>query len=164
MDIRVRCDKNNRWGFVEEYKVYDYLGKGSVNALVGVGFDRSMTEPYVFRGGSFIRLEEIDKEMGIEKYVKAKKPFYTLLKDGFIVKLDAKVDFINKEYFPEKSSYSVYTPLKISKEGCSATKLVLMRVNEIPVEMDGSMRCLLQEVGGSMGDRETFLRGRMKRG
>ena len=162
MEIRVRSDKENRWGFVEEYKVYDYLGKGSIDALVGIGFDREMTEPYIYRADKFIKLSEIDKDMGIEKYIKAKKPFYTLLEDGFIAKLNAKVDFINGKYLPEKSSYSVYTPLNVSKGNGSKVKVVLMRVNEIPNELNDSMQKLLQKVGESFGDREVFLRNRMK--
>lgn len=159
MDVKVKGSKTNNWGFVEKYRKYSYLGKGYIEAIVGVTFDKRMTEPYVFKGEEFIPLRDIIGTVGIDKYIKAKKPFYSLLKDGFLVKLVANVDFEEGKYISEKSTFEVFSLNSVvpSKEGTLKFKTLL----EVPEPVKELMKDMLQVLGESMGDREKFLLARI---
>lgn len=94
MELKVRNSKDNEWGFVEGFKVWRWDNKGYVEAVVGVTVDGNFTKPYVRRGGDFIPLSEIEESIGIDKYIKAKKPFYSLLKDCFVVRVRVGMNFL----------------------------------------------------------------------
>lgn len=159
MLLKARCSKNNEWGFLEKYDVYRYNDTGYVKALCSVTSDKILAPVYAFRGEEFIPLVDIDEEVGIDRYVKAKKPFYSKLKEGFVVVLKAEVNFRTKEYLPEKSTYEVYTingiPGKV-EEG-----IHFKRVKEVPKEFADVVEEPLRLLGESMGDRVKFLRSRI---
>ena len=108
MKIQLRSDKHNRLGFVEKYNHYFYEDRRvTVLGLADVG--GYFSEPYVLRGDEFIPASQIEEEMGLEKYLKAKKPFYSVIGTGNIVVL-AKISMTlgdNKVYIPEKSTYGL---------------------------------------------------------
>ena len=159
MLVKARRSKENEWGFLEEFKTYNYDGKGYVKALTSVTMEGELAPAYVFKGEKFVPLKEIAEEVGIDRYIKAKKPFYSKIREGFVVVLTAKVDFNGKVYFPEESTYEVYTlngaPEDISKG------LPFKKVLDVPKEFIDIVREPLKLLGESFGDREVFLRGRI---
>lgn len=162
MELKVRESKTNEWGFVEGFKKWNYLNKGYIEAVVGVTVSGSFTVPYVYRKDEFLPASVIDKEIGIDKYIKAKKPFYSLLSDGFVVKIRAGMDFITGELIENGSSFEVYTVnTRIGRKG---DKVPMMRVREVPDNIVTLMNDkLIPELAKCGGDREIFLRLRMQK-
>lgn len=160
MELKVKLDKNNKWGFVESFKQWNYMNKGYVEVIVGVTVEGNFTTPYVYRKGEYIPLRVIEEEMGIEKYIKAKKPFYSLMSDGFVVRLRSRVDFEKKEYLPEDSDFDVYSiNTRMGKKG---DMVPMIRVREIPENINTLMtEKLLPELAKCFGDRTVFLRSRI---
>lgn len=161
MKVTIRKSKNDEWGFVESYSSYKYLNKGSITTLVGVSVDGTLTKPYVLRGEEFIPLSQIDEEMGIDKYIKAKKPFYSLLTDGFLVQLKVGLDFSTGEYLPEKSCYIVYKIAGKKVISPIECELNLVRLLETTDKINDLMVSLSKEIASYKGDKELFLRKRM---
>jgi hypothetical protein len=159
MEIKVKESKNNEWGFVESFKEWNYFGKGYIEVVTGVTNSGDYTEPYVYRKNEFVPLSVIDDEIGIDKYIKAKKPFYTLLSDGFIVKIRAGLDFTNGEILHEKSAFEVYTVN--SRIGRKDNMVPMMRIREVPESVvDLMWNKLIPELSKCLGNREEFLRDR----
>lgn len=159
MIIKARKSKENEWGFLESYRSYDYDGKGYVEALTAVTMNGELAPVYAFRGERFVPLEVIEEEVGIARYIKAKKPFYSKIREGFVVVLNAKVDFNNKVYLPDESTYEVYT-LNGSPEDVSKG-LPFKKVLDVPKEFIDIVQEPLRLLGESFGDREVFLRSRL---
>lgn len=159
MVIKARCSKNKEWGFLEKYEAYQYWKRGYVKALTSVTIDKELAPAYVYRGGEFIPLEKIDNEVGIDKYIKAKKPFYSKIKEGFIVVLKADVDFVNRVYYPESSSYEIY--VLNGNLVPNSDSLPFKKVLDVPKEFDEVVKEPLRILGESFGNREKFLRDRM---
>lgn len=160
MLVKARYDKNNSWGLLEKYESYQYNRKGYVKALVSVTKDGSFAPIYAFRGEEFIPLDIIDAEVGIDRYVKAKKPLYSKVGEGFLVLLKAEVDYANKVYYPDKSTYEVYTlngtEVDVSKG------LPFKRVLDVPKEFENLVKEPLRILGESFGKKEEFLRKRIE--
>lgn len=161
MKVTIRKSKNNEWGFVEGYSQYRYLGKGSITVTVGITVDGKMTIPYILRGEEFIPLKQIDEEMGIDKYIKAKKPFYSLLSDGFIAQLKVGLDYETGEYLPDKSCYNVYKIVGKKVISPIECELNLVRLLETTDKINDLMISLSREIASYKGDKELFLRERM---
>lgn len=159
MLLKAKCSNSRKWGFVERYDVYRYFGKGYIRALVSVSLEGVLSPVYVFRGGEFIPLGVIDGEVGIDRYIRAKKPFYSLLSSGFVVELRAEVDFVSRVYYPDKSSYGVY--VMNGNPGNLEKGLPFKKVLDVPKEFDRIVEEPLRILGESFGDREVFLRGRI---
>lgn len=161
MKLTIRKSKDDKWGFVETYSVYSYLNKGSVTVTVGVTVDGTLTKPYVLRGEEFIPLSQIDEEMGIEKYIKAKKPFYSLLSDGFIAQLKVGVDFLTGEYLPDKSCYTIYKIANKKVVSPVECELSLVRLLDTTDKLNDLMISLSNEIATYKKDKELFLRKRL---
>lgn len=161
MLVKARNSKNGEWGFLEKFEKYQYKDEGYVKALTSVSTDGKLTPVYVFKGEDFVSLSEIDEEVGIDRYIKAKKPLYVKSNEGFIVVLKAEVDFRNKVYFPERSSYEFYTLngdlAKIDISNGVPFKKVLNAPDKLRKLVEEPLRLL----GESFGDREVFLRSRL---
>lgn len=157
MNLKVKKSKTNEWGFVESYRVYEPVGRGYIEAIVGITADGKFTKPYIYRGEEFIPLEEVDKEVSVSKYIKAKKPFYSKLADCFVVKMRASVYIYDKKYYKDSSSFEVYTFNELSSLGDTVS---FKKVLNVPEAINVIMEGLLRELGESFGDREKFLRGR----
>lgn len=159
MLIKARCSKNNEWGFLEKYEVYSYNSKGYVKALTSIKMEGKLSPSFVFKGDEFVPLSVIEEEVGIDRYLKAKKPFYAKLNQGFVVLLKAEVDFANRVYFPEKSTFEVYTlngkPTDLNKG------LPFKKVLDVPKEFADIVEEPLRVLGESFGDRAEFLRRRI---
>ena len=149
MKIVIRKSKDNQWGFVETFDYYRYGSTGSISVTVGITPDGKFAKSYIYRGEDFVLSEEIEKEMGIEKYIKAKKPFYSRLSDGFVATVKAGVNFDKGELILEKSDYVVYSISgmngieRVSQRECS---LQLIRLLEIPDQVDVLMKELIVQL------------------
>lgn len=159
MLVKVRCSNDKEWGFLEKYDVYRYYNEGYIKAVTAVTADKKLSPCYAFKGGRFVPLKEIEESVGIDKYIKAKKPFYSKLNEGYLVVLKAEVNFKDKVYFPEKSSYEVYTingnPSNI-EDGIAFKRLL-----NVPKEFRDVVEEPLRVLGESFGDREKFLKERI---
>lgn len=86
MILTLRKDNAERWGIVEKHNVYEYKGITNVTHIFNL-----FSEPKVYKGGFFQSLTNIDESVGTEGYIRAKKPFYSMLdKSSCLVELKAK--------------------------------------------------------------------------
>lgn len=162
MILNIRKSKDNVWGFPETFKKYSYDGIGYVEVNAVVTTDGELSAPYVYRAEQFIPASKIDEEMGIEKYIKAKKPFYSLLNDGFVVTIRAGVDFINKKHLPEKTSYSVYNISKLSSKDINSGSIQLVGILELPENVKSLLDKLSVQVAECNGNRVAYLKSRFR--
>lgn len=160
MEVTIRRDKENTWGFVESFSIYGYKGKGAITVTAVVTPEGDLASPYVLRGNLFIPLSQIDEEMGIEKYIKAKKPIYSRLQDGFLVKIRAGYDFETRQFLLDSSQYSVYSILEKSIQDNEGT-LKLSPILEIPEKLDTLMKNLAEQVSKCGGIRYNYLKNRL---
>lgn len=160
MIVKVKLGSDKKWGFLEKYESYWYKDRGYVKALVGLSMNKTLSKPYVYRGGDFVGLDIIDNEVGVDRYVKAKKPFYSMLSGGFIVVLKSYIDLSSGKgiYIPDKSSYEVYVVNKILEGG---NEVALKRVIDVPEAFRDIVEEPLRVLAESMGDREKFLKSRL---
>ena len=165
MDVKLKMSKNDEngyttWGFVELYKVWKYGSKGYIEVVLGFNpKTEELAEPYVFRKEEFIKASQIEDEMGISKYIKAKKPFYSLLVGNLVLKMHVGYDFEAKEKIEEKSYNLLYKPIGFSKDG---KRLNLIRQGNLSKDVLSAIEEKVQEVIASDGDREIFIKGRFK--
>lgn len=163
MKITLRSDKNNRLGFVEKYNHYFYEDRRvSVLCMAEVG--GYFSEPYVLRGDEFIPAAQIEEEMGIEKYIKAKKPFYSVIGTGNII-VSAKIAMTlgeNKEYIPSKSIYGLYYLDKNSLKcvGNGEWTAVLKKISATNEQIEAWIQRLGEQFVQCGNDRELFLKSR----
>ena len=163
MTLSLKADSScQKFGFVETWKPYSY-DTGAVTIMAVVNAGEYVAEPYIFRGGNFEPAELIDSEIGIEKYIKAKKPFYSLLGTGNLI-VEMRVCFSLKDnsYIPEKSSYILYGVVKDSlvyseKTGWTVKLKRLTSVNEKVQEWLNTMGIRIASYGA---DRGLFLKSR----
>lgn len=164
MKLKLKCDINGNFGFVEKYKPYIYdNGTISISAIVNVG--KYIAEPYVFRGGVFVPAKQIEEEMGIDKYIKAKKPFYSVLGTGnLIVDMKIAYDVKTKEYIKDKSTFKMYGIVKDSLSfkndewSCDIRTLT-----SSSTELENWLDKVSMEVAKTGSNREEFLKSRIDR-
>lgn len=161
MDITIRKSDSGQWGFVESFSVYNYLGKGTINVLLAVTTGGRIAPAYVMRGREFIPVEDIENEMGIDKYIKAKKPFYTLLSDGFIANVKAGVDFNTGEFLSDKTSFSVMKIARQPEIGINNGKLQLIKLHETSETLENLMMKVARQVSLCRGDKKIYLLSRL---
>lgn len=159
MDLKIKKGHNG-WGFVETFRKYNWLNTTYVEVVSGVTERGTFTLPYVYRGEEFIPLSVIQEEMGIQKYIKAKKPFYSLITDGFVVKMRAYYNEQTGEYYTENSTFEIYSINAL--RGFSDNEAHFTRILEVPEEVRKLMSELLEELGSCCGDREKFLSRRIE--
>lgn len=160
MELAVRKSKSGIWGFAEQYKAYRYGDIGSITIIAVVNSNGEFAKPYVFRGEEFIPASQIEEEMGIKKYLNAKKPFYSRLNDGFIVKIRAGIDYRDNSFVPDNTCCEVYTVNKASQSSLSKGIINLHRILELPEQMTSLLNHLSKELVSIGNDREAFLKSR----
>lgn len=160
MDLTIRKGKDGVWGFVETYDVYRYSGKGYVSVLMCITPDLELSKPFAFRDESYIPLEQIEEEVGIDKYIKAKKPFYSVLGNGIIAQIKAGLNYETGEFIPEKTTYTLYKTVNTDSE-FSFGKIKLSPILEIPENINDAMIELASKVIIGKGDRLEFLKSRI---
>lgn len=160
-----RAESTDKWGFVEQFKPYKWNESGFIDVVTAVSHNKEtdsffFSTPYVLRGGEFIPVKTIDEEMGIEKYIKAKKPFYSLVEDGFVVHLKARVNYETGECDLSKSIVEALVSYTEETEGDEGFLLVKKIVN-----MNDDLRELLEalaiKIAKCKGNKEEFLRSRI---
>lgn len=162
MKVKVRQDNNNVWGFVEQYSAYSYGRKGYVELVTGINPDGDMVVPYVMRNGLFVPLEVVDKEIGVERYIKAKKPFYCRLQDGFIARVRVGLDCDTYAMVPDKSIFEVYTVDKRHlMDTVNGGELSLVRVSELNDSVNNLLVGTAKTILQYRGSREELLKSRM---
>lgn len=164
MKLKLKCSEDGEaFGFVEIFKPYSYTtGAISIRAVAEAG--GNFSEPFVYRGGEFISLKQIDEEMGIAKYIKAKKPFYSLLGTGnVILDMRAVFDIKTREYIPSKSSFNLYGVVKDSlfQDENDDWYVELRRYSSRTPELDGWLHRLAKKSTRFGYDREKFLMSRL---
>lgn len=162
MRIKLKSDNKGGFGFVEVFKPY-YYNEGAIKMKVIVDVGNYIPEPYIFRGGVFVPASQIELEMGISKYIKAKKPFYSVLGTGNLI-IDMRVcyDLHTREYIKDKSSFKMFGVVKDSlsldtKEGWSVE---LRQLNSSNTELEKWLDNLASEVAKYGDDREAFIKSR----
>lgn len=165
MFIDLKADDQGNFAFVEKYKPYRYT-HGSIKLLMLVDAGVGMVEPVVFRGNSFIPISQIEKEMGIDKYIKAKKPFYSMLGNGnLIVNMNVAFDLSTGEFIKDKTYYQAYTIVKDSlrfNKGKDAWSVNTRMLRSSSPELDSWFEKLSEDIAKTGFDREKFLKSRIK--
>lgn len=161
MLVKVRKGENTGWGMVETFQVYRYGNHGTVTVTGIVGRDGKLAESYVYRGDEFIPASQIDEEMGVEKYIKAKKPFYMRLSDGFPVRVRASIDYVTGECIMDKSSCEIF---QVSGRDTSLNygSVKMTRVLNLPESIGALTENLIKEVANCKGNRVTYIKSRFK--
>lgn len=167
MNIDLRVDRNGNFAFVETFKVYEYRGEGTIDVLAVP--DTTMNRlpmPYVMRGETYIPSNVIEQEMGIEKYVVAKKPIYSLVTGDrpFIIRAKVGIRYDDNAYLKEKSTYNIYVRNPNVPIEPQAGDRYLMRTREL-LSRDEQIDAWLDSIGESIvkygTNRAEFLKSRM---
>jgi hypothetical protein len=159
MKLTVRRSSDNEWGFVETYKKNIYFNTDSINVVTGVGKDAKMKEPFALRGGNFVPLSQINQEMPLEQYMRAKKPVYCKIKDGFIVSMKVVINSHTGEYVKESSDATIYTVNRSSVLNGDCGEVSLVSVLEVPEEVKNLINGFMEEIAKS-DNRVDFLKSR----
>lgn len=159
MELVIRKGEHG-WGFVEKYNYYSGGGRVRIDAVVGVSPEGKLVKPYVYRGKDFIPASQIDEEMGLNKYIAAKKPFYSMLSDGFIASIGASYDVATGKFVPEKSRFSIYTVDAWQVSTINEGTLNVRSVIDIPKEVEELIVKIQEEIVKYGCDRELFLKSR----
>lgn len=163
MVLKVRMDASGRSAYVEMFKSYRNGDKGYIEVVCSINPEGNIAPAYVMRGGDFIPASEIDSEMGIEKYTQAKKPFYTMLEDGFIAKIRAGVDYSNNSLIEGKTIFSIYQPSEVEPGENGVFTLKLVKLLELSDELNKLLISKAREIASSGWDRNKYIRNRMVR-
>lgn len=157
--IKVKVDNESRWGFVESYRVWrNYLNRGYIEVLVGISPAGEFTRNYIWRGGEFVSVSEATKDVSLERYLKAKKPFYSLLSEGFIAKIRVGYDFNEGKILEKSSDYEIYKIGDDSTFSKMDGELPMMRVREVnPIIVSLINRKLSKEIAECGTDRYKFI-------
>ena len=140
------------WGFLESWGTYHYKGVLTVKHVFALG-----SEPLIHRGGVYEGLSVVEEEMGIGKYIRAKKPFYSPIKESaLILKADIPIQEGTGIVLGERVSISFLEPITVV-EGELYTREIPSSVEELSVVSLGDLNNMYE----SLGDREKFLRGRV---
>lgn len=159
MEVTIRKDKNDVWGLVETFSVYKALDKTVTTVLAVVTVDGKISTPYALRGTGFEPLKDVDEEMGLDRYLKAKKPIYSRLQDGFIVSIKAACTN-EGEFIPDSVVYNLYKASeKPMLDGNQAT-LKLSRVFDVPVKVSELVKNIAEQVAVCKGKRDIYLKSR----
>lgn len=155
---------NDKFGFVEKYRAYHAVGYFTESHLVGVNGDSLYIEaPYSFRGGYFEDLVDVESRIGLDSFLKAKKPIYSLLNPSTII-VDMKIarETISGGYLPDKSVYKVYVINNIFRGDSSKYLVQLAQLSVGPSSPILSGLHKLGEKHSSVGlSRKDFLIARM---
>lgn len=159
MILKLKKSLDGKYGYVEKYKSYRYNSEGYIEVLCSITIDGDFSPLYAFKGEKFVPLKEIEETVGIDKYLKAKKPIYSLINEGFVVSLRVPVDYKN-EIVKEGYSYNVYVVNDISSNITNG-EIALKSVLNVPETFKNILNNPIKVIGGTFGDRLAFLRSRI---
>lgn len=144
MILKLKEDFAHKWCVVEKFNTYVYQDILNVSHIFNI-----FSEPMIYKGGFFSGLSMLDQKVGTAGYIKAKKPFYSILDENSClveikIKYDKSGNMINLE---------VYLLKPLSTNG---NELYVQRVKSNFI-LPGEFKNILIE---SKGDREIFLNKR----
>lgn len=163
MRLNLKSSDDGKFGFVETYKPYSY-SSGAVSMRVLANAGGYIPEPYVFRKGLFVPAKEIEEEMGIEKYLKAKKPFYSMLGTGnVIVDMRVAYEFKTCRYLEESSHFKLFGIVKdtLIQDENNEWSVELRQFTARNSEIDEWLKGLAIKIASMGSDREKFLLSRI---
>ena len=161
MKLVIRKGNDKGWGFVEKYQTSGANKNLYVKVIVGISPEGKMVEPYAFRGKEFISLRQIEEEVGIDKYIVAKKPFYSLLSDGFIASITTCFNYETGEIIDKKSTYTVYESESWVVTSDTEGELSLRSIIKVPEAVD-TIKEIQKTIAETRGNREEFFKERLK--
>lgn len=161
MELTVRKSKNNEWGVVEQFSSYWYDGKGSVTITGCVTPEGKLSPPYALKGEEFVPLSVIEGSVGIERYLKAKKPIYSKLSDGFLVKIKAGLNYSTGEYLPEKSVAQAYKIVGREVVSTTACKIIAEPIVAVTDELSELFTNVSRGIVMCNGERVDYLKSRL---
>lgn len=162
MKLVIRKGNNKGWGFVEKFQTSGANKNLYVKVIVGISPNGKMVEPYAFRGKEFISLRQIDDEVGIDKYIIAKKPFYSLLNDGFVASITTCFNYETGEIVESKSTYTVYEAEGWVVTSDTEGELSLRNIIKVPEAVNNIIKEIQKTITKTRGDREKFFKERLE--
>ena len=161
MKIKIRKDSRNVWSFVEEWNnKYSYNGYSVAKVLVGMRLtpEGFISVPLQLKGGEFSPLESVLENYSLEQWLASKKPIYSSLGDGLIIRFYVKYDY--KTLIPdfEKSYWEVYSPVV---DKATDTYVPLSRVFNLSEAIKSRIDSLMLELFSERVSRDSFLERRI---
>jgi len=114
MKIKVRKDSNNVWSFVEEWnRKYSYSSYSVAKVLVSIKLtpDGFISVPLQLKDGVFQSLETSLVHYSLEQWLASKKPIYSSLGEGLILRFVVRYDTNTLEPDFTNSYWEIYSPV-----------------------------------------------------
>ena len=159
MKVKVRMSTKDlfiKWGLVEKFGFYKYKNEGYIESLACVTVEGRFVKPRIMKGEKFLVPTEVD----IDNYIKAKKPFYSILDEGFIMNLKAGINYDTGEFLEDKSTAMVYKIISEKPQGTSGYAIATP-VSEVPEVVIEMAKGLMKELVEAGEDRKAFLMKRL---
>jgi len=161
--LKLRCSDDNKFGFVEKYETYAFkTGAVKIRAIANAG--GYFAEPYIYRKGEFVPASKIDEEMGIFRYIRAKKPMYSVIGTGNVI-LDIRVAYDLKTFsiISDKSYFNVYGVVKDSLS-CENDEwyIDIRKLTSTNDDIEKWLNALGKKLALMGCDKKDFLKSRMK--
>ena len=161
MRIKVRKDSNNVWSFVEEWnRKYSYSDYSVAKVLVSIKLtpEGYISLPLQLKEGIFQSLETSLSSYSIEQWLASKKPIYSSLGDGLIIRFYVKYDYTTLVPDFDKSYWEVYSPVV---DKATDTYVPLSRVFTISEAIKSRIDSLMLELFSERVSRDSFLERRI---
>lgn len=114
MKIKVRKDSNNVWSFVEEWnRKYSYSSYSVAKVLVSIKLtpEGFISVPLQLKDGVFQSLETSLVHYSLEQWLSSKKPIYSALGEGLILRFVVRYDTNTLEPDFTNSYWEIYSPV-----------------------------------------------------
>ena len=161
MKIKIRKDSRNLWSFIEEWNSkYSYNGYTVAKVLVGMKLTPNgfISVPLQLKGGEFSPLERVLENYSLEQWLASKKPIYSSLGDGLIIRFYIRFDYRTLVPDFENSYWEVYSPVV---DKATDTYVPLSRVFTISEAIKSRIDSLMLELFSEKVSRGLFLERRI---
>lgn len=162
MKIKIRKDSNNIWSFVEMWNAkYMYSDYGVVKATsaVVVRDGKFSLEPLQYKESMFQPLANVLEHYTLPSWLASKKPIYSLLGKGIIVKFVVRYDLTTYEADFSKSHFEVYSPIV---EQATEEYVPLVRVFRLSSSLEENLETLMRQLFSKGVTRANFLERRIE--
>lgn len=162
MKIKIKKDNNHLWSFVEIWdQKYFYEGEGVIKSLFSLGLDvKGFTaNPLTFKEGVFQPLTSSLQHYSMEEWLASKKPVYSPLGAGALVKFIIRYDLSTLKPIFEKSSFELYSPIL---ELATEEYVPLTRVFNISESLGAKLNSVMLELFSEEVSRKKFLERRIE--
>lgn len=161
MRIKVRKDSNNVWSFVEEWnRKYSYSDYSVAKVLVSIKLtpEGYISLPLQLKEGIFQSLETSLSNYSIEQWLASKKPIYSTLGDGLIIRFVIRYNTNTLEPDFSNSHWEVYSPV-IDK--ATDFYVPLSKVYGVSENIKSRIDSLMKELFSEQVSRSLFLERRI---